>query len=65
MGNKLTIAGRDTCGLPDPKLDTFADLDRACHRYLLRKNHIYRKASEDACARHIRIRERVKTEVIA
>jgi len=59
MRNNLTKAGRDTSGIPDPKLDHFMDVKRALHAHLMRTEPIYRKASADASSRNERRKERL------
>jgi len=57
MRNKLTKAGRDTCGIADPKLDHFTDVKRALHNHLMKTEPIYRKANRDASLRNARRKE--------
>ena len=60
--NRNTIAGRETCGLKDPKLDLFSDMKQALNKWLMKNDQTYRFAVESATARNQRRKERTKNE---
>jgi hypothetical protein len=48
MRNNVKNTFKTTCGIAEPTLDTFTDVKRALHKWLMANDPKYLKASQDA-----------------